>query len=145
MTGKKNFRFDARSGARASGRASGRASDAPSEHVEQRDFVRAFRCAYPDVLIFAIPNGGKRGIVLAQKLKLEGVVPGVPDLCIPAWRAWVEMKRRKGGTLSPEQKGVIGYLESIGYTVIVARGCEDGMAKIMKIIPDEWGAIARAE
>jgi hypothetical protein len=35
---------------------------------------------------------------------MEGVSPGVPDLFIPDWLLWVEMKREKGGRVSPEQK-----------------------------------------
>lgn len=96
----------------------------PSEHVEQREFVAWFRRAYPGVLIFAIPNGGHRNRIVAGKMKLEGVVKGIPDLFIPEWRTWVEMKRQKGGALSPEQKGIIGYLEQCGYTVLVTKGCE---------------------
>ena len=56
-----------------------------SEHAEQAGFVTWFRTKYPGTLIFAIPNGGKRDIVTAKKLQMEGVTPGVPDLFIPAW------------------------------------------------------------
>ena len=102
----------------------------PSEHLEQCRFVSWFRRNHPDVLIFAIPNGGYRGKTTAARLKAEGVVPGVPDLYIPAWRTWVEMKRQKGGSLSPDQREVIAYLESCGDRVIVARGWEDAAAII---------------
>jgi hypothetical protein len=63
-------------------------------------------------------------------LKAEGVQAGVPDLCIPAWNLWVEMKRAKGGTISPEQKDWIAYLEGIGHRVIVGRGFEDARRQI---------------
>ena len=33
----------------------------PSEHLEQREFVRWFRQTYKGVRIFAIPNGGQLG------------------------------------------------------------------------------------
>ena len=69
----------------------------PTEHEEQREFVRWFRQNHPGVRIFAIPNGGARSITTAAKLKVEGVSAGVPDLCIPAWGMWIEMKRQKGG------------------------------------------------
>ena len=93
-------------------------------------FVSWFRRTHPGVLIFAIPNGGYRGKTTAARLKAEGVVPGVPDLYIPAWRTWVEMKRQKGGSLSKDQRKVIAYLESCGDRVIVARGWEDAAAII---------------
>ena len=65
----------------------------PTEHAEQVTLVQWLRRQYPGVLIFAIPNGGQRNAAVALKLKLEGVVRGVPDLYIPAWRTWIEMKR----------------------------------------------------
>lgn len=96
----------------------------PSEHWEQREFVRWFRKTFPDVLIFAIPNGGHRGKAQAGNLKAEGVVPGVPDLYVPAWQWWPEMKRQKGGRVSPDQRRVMEYLQSIGHRVDVCNGCE---------------------
>jgi hypothetical protein len=46
----------------------------PSEHSEQVGFVNWFNVQYPRVLIFAIPNGEKRSITVAKRLKAEGVV-----------------------------------------------------------------------
>jgi len=103
----------------------------PSEHVEQRAFVSWFRKTYPGVLIFAIPNGGARSRITGGKLKLEGVLPGVPDLFIPEWRLWVEMKRQKGGAVSSEQREIMAYLEAVGYTCIVAKGCEDAVRQVL--------------
>ena len=102
----------------------------PTEHEEQRELVRWFRQFHPDVLIFAIPNGGGRSKASAGRLKAEGVVPGIPDLFIPAKGLWIEMKRVKGGALSPEQKAMIQYLEEVGYRAIVCKGAEDAKAKI---------------
>lgn len=102
----------------------------PTEHEEQREVVKWFRQSWPSVRIFAIPNGGARNIVTAAKLKAEGVSSGVPDLFVPEWRLWVEMKRIKGGTVSSEQKDWIAYLESVNYWCIVAKGAEDAKAQI---------------
>ena len=107
----------------------------PTETQEQEGLVTWFRARFPGVLIFAIPNGGHRAISTAKRLKAEGVVPGVPDLYVPAWNLWVEMKRVKGGTLSPDQKEMIKYLESIGHTVIVGYGATDASRKVL-----EWCA-----
>lgn len=93
-----------------------------SEHEEQRNFVRWFRMSYPGVRIMAIPNGGARNIATAARLKAEGVVAGVPDLFIPAWGLWVEMKRSKGGVASEKQKDWIEYLRDCGYSAIVCPG-----------------------
>ena len=104
----------------------------PSEHSEQVGFINWFRAKYPQVLIFAIPNGEKRAITVAKRLKAEGVVRGIPDLFIPQWTLWVEMKRISGGRLSPEQKGMITYLEGIGQKVIVAKGAADASRQILE-------------
>ena len=104
----------------------------PSEHSEQVGFINWFRVKYPQVLIFAIPNGEKRAITVAKRLKAEGVVRGIPDLYIPAWNLWVEMKRISGGRLSPEQRGMIQYLEGIGQKVIVAKGAADASKQILE-------------
>ena len=66
----------------------------------------------------------------AGRLKAEGVSSGVPDLFIPAWRVWVEMKRSKGGSVSAEQKDWMTYLESVNYFCIVGKGADDAKTKI---------------
>ena len=102
----------------------------PTEHEEQRELVRWFRQTWPGVRIHAIPNGGARSKATAGRLKAEGVASGVPDLFVPAWRLWIEMKRAKGGSLSLEQKDWIAYLESVGYCVIVGKGVEHAKQQI---------------
>lgn len=103
-----------------------------SESHEQQEVVKWFRQTYPDVLIHSIPNGGSRSISEACRLKCEGVVKGIPDLFIPAWRLWVEMKKVKGGVVSEEQKSVINYLQGVGYSVIVCAGAEEAKRQIAK-------------
>ena len=110
--------------------ASGAVLTAPSEHFEQATFVSWFRQTYPDVRIFAIPNGGSRSQTQGARLKLEGVSPGVPDLYVPAWNLWIEMKRASGGRLSAEQKDWINYLQSVGNCAIVCSGCADAQEKV---------------
>lgn len=103
----------------------------PHEDLEQITFVKWFERTYQEVLIFHIPNGGKRSITQAMKFQKMGVKPGIPDLYIPAWRLWIEMKRRKGGVLSKDQKDIIAYLETIGDSVIVGKGWEDAKQKVL--------------
>jgi hypothetical protein len=47
----------------------------------------------------------------------------------------VELKREKGGVVSPVQRDWIAYLESIGHRVIVGRGFEDAKRQIETIKP----------
>lgn len=77
--------------------------------------------------MFAIPNGGKRGIVTASRLKAEGVKEGVPDTMLPFPSGqyhglFIEMKRVDGGRVSPEQRTFMDYLISQNYFVISANG-----------------------
>jgi hypothetical protein len=104
-----------------------------SEHMEQALFVQWFRRTFPDVRIFAIPNGGSRSRSQGAKLKVEGVSTGVPDLFIPQGTVWVEMKRVKGSTVQPFQKDWHAYLRGIGQTVIVGYGFEDAKSKILAL------------
>lgn len=104
-----------------------------SEHLEQVRLVSWFRKTYPGVRVFAIPNGGHRGASQGAALKAEGVTPGVPDLFVPEWNLWVEMKREAGGVVSPVQRDWIEYLEGIGHRVIVGRGFDDAKRQILDV------------
>ena len=104
-----------------------------SEHLQQVRLVAWFRKTYPGVRVFAIPNGGGRSASQGAALKAEGVQAGVPDLFVPAWLLWVEMKREAGGVVSPVQKDWISYLESIGHRVIVGNGFEDAKRQILDV------------
>ena len=106
----------------------------PSEHYEQVRFVGKFTIQYPDVRIFAIPNGGHRGKLTAAKMKQEGVRRGVPDLYVPAWKLWIEMKRIQGGSVSPDQKDWHNYLRDIGDTVLVCRGSDEALELVANFL-----------
>lgn len=82
--------------------------------------------------LFAIPSGGERNVVVASRLKAEGVRKGVPDTCLPYARGpyhgcWIEMKRmdavgkRQGGA-SDEQVERIEQLKVDGYWAGVCHG-----------------------
>lgn len=94
----------------------------PYEDDEQIAFVKWFRNAYPDVLMWSTPNGGHRNKSVALKMKLTGQTPGVPDLFIPEWRLFIEMKRQKGGAVSPEQTAIMAELQRVGYRCEVCKG-----------------------
>jgi hypothetical protein len=103
-----------------------------TEHEEQRELVQWIRQAC-GVRVFAIPNGGLRGIAAAGRLKAEGVSAGVPDLFVPAWLLWIEMKRETGGSVSSEQQSWHDYLRNLGHYVIVGRGQEDAKEKMRNL------------
>lgn len=104
----------------------------PTEDQEQAAFVEWFRLQFPKVRIFSTQNGARTSIRTAIKLKETGMVKGVPDLFVPAWNLWIEMKRRKGGKVSPEQKDWLAYLEShCGHSTLVCYGCEDARNQVL--------------
>lgn len=84
---------------------------------------------YPELdMIHATPNGGKRHIGTAVKLKAEGTKKGVPDLHLPVARGkyhslWIEMKAPKG-TVSTEQKWWLKRLILEGNCVAVCYSAE---------------------
>ena len=120
----------------------------PSEHDEQVQLITWARLnawKYPELkMLLAIPNGGHRHKSVAGKLRAEGVRAGVPDLFLPVPAGdycgmWVEMKRRKRSTTSPEQKEWIAALLANHYHVIVAKGWEearDGIEEYLALIED---------
>jgi len=108
----------------------------PTELQEQIGFYEWFSRKFPNTLCFHIPNGGWRDINTAKKLKASGVVKGIPDLFIPSLKIFIEMKRVKGGVVSPEQKKIMAYLERVGYKVILARGAADASRQILDFLKD---------
>ena len=83
---------------------------------------------YPELkLLHHIPNGGYRNKREAASLQREGVKAGVPDICLPVARngchgLYIELKRRKGGRLSPSQACWMEQLKKQGYQVAVCYG-----------------------
>lgn len=105
-------------------------NETPTEAQEQRTVVQW--CDWMHVPVFHIPNGGYRHKHTAYQLKAQGVRPGVPDLCIPVPRGsyhglFIEMKRRKGGSLSPTQREWIDTLRANGYRVEVCKGADEAI------------------
>ena len=107
-----------------------------SEHVEQREFVSWVRKNYPKIKIFAIPNGGPRGIASAARLKAEGVSAGVPDLFIPALELFIEMKAT-GGKTSDFQNSWLDYLEQIGYNCSVCCSKDEAVAVFLRVLNED--------
>lgn len=100
------------------------------EHKLQVGCVNWFRYEFPDLLIFAIPNGSKRNLITAQMLKAEGVTAGIPDLMIPIARngfngLFIEMKNGKAGRVTEAQQQMMEKLTFFGYKTEVAHSFEE--------------------
>lgn len=105
------------------------------ERVEQVQLVARVRHFHPDVIIFAVPNGGLRDKRVATRLKAEGVLASVPDLVIaeprgPYHGLYIEMKR-VGGKATLDQAGMMNRLRERGYCVMLAyRGVDQAFAAV---------------
>jgi VRR-NUC domain len=96
-------------------------------------WVRATKDVYLVLkLLYAVPNGGDRNLRVARKLKAEGVLAGVSDLCLPAARRgyhglYLEMKSEKGAA-TEEQKAFLHGVSNEGYCAVIAHGIDDARA-----------------
>lgn len=108
----------------------------PSEHKIQTalcDYLTL--AARPELHWFAIPNGEKRHIRVAQRLKNEGVRRGSPDLCfmLPDGKVgWLEMKASKG-VLSEHQKAFRDKALALGHAWAVAKNIDEALEFLTSI------------
>jgi hypothetical protein len=119
-----------------------------SEHKEQVSFIHKAKKYLRDKgreelipLLFAIPNGGARDRIAASAMKMEGVRAGVPDLFFahPSGRyhgLFIEMKKRVGGSLSPDQKEMLKALEGQDYACHVALGYDEAVSGFVRYIEE---------
>ena len=104
------------------------------EHIEQVKVVQHVRAFYPDTIIAAIPNGGDRTASERVRLHSEGVLAGLPDLCVLEAKngfhgLFVEMKTETG-KVSSKQSDVGLQLNAKGYRSVVARSAAEAIKKI---------------
>ena len=84
------------------------------------------------------PNEGRRSRVAGARLRMQGLSAGVPDLLIfdraplaPDVRGVaLEVKRRKGGRVSPAQRSWLDGLTARGWHAVVVRGADEAIAEL---------------
>ena len=106
------------------------------EHQEQSTLMAWMELQHPKAYTntYAIPNGGKRHIKIAVKLKKEGVKAGVPDICIalpkgPFHGMYLEYKT-KTGRPTKEQLEWLENLDEAGYHTALCKGIEAAQDEI---------------
>lgn len=89
-------------------------------------------------LLYHIPNGGKRDVITAVRLKAEGVKAGVPDLFLPVARKhyhgfYIELKAGKN---KPTYNQIIWLrdLAEQGYKCAVCYGWQQAAEEIKKYL-----------
>ena len=117
----------------------------PTEEQEQAAVIEwreLMKNQFPDLEdLIHIPNGGLRSKSEAVRFKRLGVRPGVSDLFLPTpvgkyHGLWVEMKRQKGGKLSPDQKDWLERMNKKGYLAVRANGAEEACDIIYKYLTE---------
>ena len=109
------------------------------EGQEQEQLFSWLRVQHPEAyrLTFHPPNGGKRNIQTANKLKRQGVKAGVPDIFVMMPKGdyhglMIEFKASPPckTAVSANQKEWIGRLQDQGYLATVCRGIEAAQNEI---------------
>ncbi len=118
-------------------------ADIPTEAQEQKALFEWARWAggkHPELnLLYHVPNGGSRNVIEAHNLRLQGVRPGVPDICLPVPKGryhglYIELKRRKRGVVSDDQRAWIYCLNRNGYRAVVCKGWDEAREEILRYI-----------
>ena len=93
----------------------------------QAAIVEWVRTVAPDVLVYAVPNGGLRTKAEAALLRWTGTLAGVPDLAVVAagGRVYHMEVKTPDGRVSPEQRALMMRLTALGAGVAVVRSIDD--------------------
>jgi hypothetical protein len=120
------------------------------EHAEQVLLMQWWALSHqqfgiPEQLLFAIPNGGERNIIVAARMKKEGVRAGVPDLFLAVPRGefhglFIEMKKPKGGRVSKNQSSMMKLLAAQGYASKVCCGWVEARVEIERYLRQQPNA-----
>jgi hypothetical protein len=117
-----------------------------SESSEQKAFFRwwgMMKHRWPNYICFAIPNGGRRDAITGARLRLEGVLAGVPDIFLAKaasgkYGMFIEMKTKRG-RVSESQRSLFPLLEAQGYGVAVCHGWREAVETVTAYLEGRWG------
>ena len=114
------------------------------EHAEQVLLMQWWALAHqqfgvPEQLLFVFLYGGERNIIVAARMKKEGVRAGVPDLFLAVPKGefhglFIEMKKPKGGRVSKNQSSMMKLLSEQGYRSKVCCGWVEARAEIERYL-----------
>lgn len=113
-----------------------------SEHnlqVAIIQWARLYQSKWPELeLLHAIPNGGYRNAREARRLKKEGVLAGIPDLCLPVPRGdyhglYMELKYGRN-RLTKSQLYITNKLSMAGYFMAICYEFEHAISTITEYL-----------
>jgi hypothetical protein len=105
------------------------------------NWAKGMQHIHPELeYMFHIPNGGKRDVKTAKRLKAEGTKSGVPDIFLPVARRgfhglFIEMKSPKGST-SDNQNEWLEMLSIFGFKTANCRSHYDAIVINMDYLKD---------
>ena|GEM_PF-330537 len=137
-----------------------KAATAPRKHEEEDEQTALFawlnvakwRGQPLSALAYAIPNGAKLAGTAKQqqfarsRLRRTGMQPGFPDVCLPIpahpyHSLYVEMKKRHGGRVEPEQREWLAKLRWLGHDAHVAEGADHAKRLIVDYLARTGDAV----
>lgn len=106
-------------------------TESMSEHERQSQFFSLIALNPNYKWVYAVPNGFFSTPRQKNKMKQEGLRPGVFDVCFPCPRgkyhgAYIEFKVDKG-KLRPEQKKFGEYITDQGYMAAMAYSADEAL------------------
>lgn len=105
----------------------------------QKQMIEWFHLQYPNLVIAAVPNGGRRNALEAKIMKGEGVLAGFSDLIIIAPKnvLFVEVKT-EDGRQSEKQAVFQKNVEKLGFQYSICRSLEEFILTIEKWLKDKF-------
>jgi hypothetical protein len=117
------------------------------KHLEDKEQIALFKWAslarmpsgyFISEYLFAIPNGGKRNILEASRLKKQGVKKGISDMFLPIpskgfHGLWIELKAKEGKA-TKEQVEWLDKMATQGYAAIICYGWQDASKAIQQYL-----------
>jgi hypothetical protein len=127
--------------------------EVPTEAQEQQDFflrVSHFETRFPELKrVYHVPNGaylGENRHRYANKLKAQGLRPGVPDICFPMPTLeynglYIELKRlnARPSDTTEQQREWHTFLRAQGYAIYVCKGWVDAWNTLCAYYPPLQG------
>lgn len=111
----------------------------PTEYQAQCAVIKWARVASLQDVRLELLHGDSSGVRVpigcAVKMKSAGSIKGYPDLFLPVKTPvysgfFIELKREKGGVVSPEQNSIMARLRLEGFRVEVCRGADEAIRAI---------------
>ena len=109
------------------------------EQISLFHWAKLHEKKYPELeWLYHIPNGGKRHLTTAIRLKKEGVKAGVPDICLPVacgnyHGLYIELKAGKNKTTENQDKWLEALVQN-GYHAVTCYGWDEAKNAILEYL-----------